>query len=296
MTNIALSQWKMKRLYRMPKNLLYTHRFFEDMCSGYTFSLGTQEGRQDFLTLEPATSRFANAYAQKYYNSNYEIERVFSSAIYSLLAYGKAYLYLIIDYPNTNDNEQKQSVMSADIVEYKGFPIRGFGYNNFCAKTYDEKIKMVRVDANALITLDLKDLGLRRNYFRKILKKINRYDITRNDFVTNGVEGYDFSLHARKNRIHLLKLTKNIGWSYGNDELSDSNILYRKIQMEKLQLRMLQYVVESVNDALSASLGEDSGKIVTHVKQRDYDQLWADYSKGNLTLHQLRAILFSHRQ
>lgn len=87
------------------------------------------------------------------------------------------------------------------------------------------------INEGVLITLDLKDLGFKRNYFKKLVKRLGKYDTTSASLeLINNEPSYDFGVHVKKNQEKLLREVKNIGWSFGTDGLSDSYILYKEIK------------------------------------------------------------------
>ena len=107
------------------------------------------------------------------------------------------------------------------------------------------------------------------------------------------IPGYDYQAHAKKDRINLLKTTKDVGWHLGPDGLSDSYILYRKIQRDKVKTMFLQYVIIQINKSLKAFFaGSNVGEMVLHLKNLDYQELWKNYSKGKITKTELTNTLF----
>ena len=112
--------------------------------------------------------------------------------------------------------------------------------------------------------------------------------------MTNNSDGYDFMVHSTKITLKKLRVLKDIGWLFDIDGLSDSYILYKKIQEDKLRFRFLNYIVEKLNYGFEDYLVDAGGKLVANVKEKNYDQLWEDYSDGKLTGTELTNILYSY--
>ncbi len=87
-------------------------------------------------------------------------------------------------------------------------------------------------------------------------------------------------------------MLKDIGWSFNTDELSDSYILYKEIQIEKLRIKILEYVIKQMNDCLNGFIQEKNcGKITVNIRERDYKKIWDDYSEGRMSTKKLTDLL-----
>ena len=103
--------------------------------------------------------------------------------------------------------------------------------NTFYYRSFSKEILSLDISEGVLITLDLKDLGFKRNYFKKLVKRLGKYDTTSASVeLINSEPSYDFGVHVKKNQEKLLREVRNIGWSFGTDGLSDSYILYKEIK------------------------------------------------------------------
>ena len=110
---------------------------------------------------------------------------------------------------------------------------------------------------------------------------------------SENTDGYDFNIHLKKKRLEFLKKTKSIGWSFGNDGLSDSYILYRKILQDKFRIKALNLIMDKINEGLSTCLHNESpGKLVAHIRNLNYDDIWEQYTKGKITVTELTNLLY----
>ena len=164
----------------------------------------------------------------------------------------------------------------------------------FYCKGLDGEIRKIELLFDGLIVLSLKDIGYKKNYFKNVLKHLGNFDITTsaNGLLTEVDLGYDFSEHEKHNRFKVLRETKKIGLHLGTEGLSDSYILYRKIQQDKLKLLILNYVIKKINHAIKALLKDQNvGEMAIRTKCHDYNQLWNDYNTGQITASELTRIL-----
>lgn len=294
-------QSRIKRKYPSPKNSIYSHRFFTDLASGYSFFLGKKGENRDFLTFEPNECKINNLLKEQYHNySSYDIEQIISRIAYSLMAYGKAYFYIHPEYSvkKVDDGTKTQILTSFDIGEIEGFiKKRTKEEIVFCRKGLNTEIKEIHMSKNQLVVFDIKELGFSKKFFPRILKKLSKCDITAKstDMITNDSDVYDFIYHSERKKLAELRAIRKIGWLFGTEKLSDSYILYKKIQEDKLRLRFLEYIVKKINDGLHGFLGDDTGELVAHVNRKEYRQLWNDYTEGKITGTELTNILYKQK-
>lgn len=280
---------KIKKIYRSPKSSIYAHRFFSDLSSYY--SLGSS--KQDFLSFAPNDCKLENLLKRQ------EIESTIRQIAYSLIAYGRAYLYLhpIYSVNAEDDGTQAQPLSSVEIGEIKGLIKKktSAGYL-FCGKCFDEKVEERHIVKNQLVLFDIKELGFSKKYFSRILRKLAKCDITSQstDMLTNHPEIYDFVYHSEKKKLAELKASKKIGWSFGTEKLSDSYIMFKKIQEDELKISFIDYIVRRINEGLHGFLGGDSGELVVHIDRKDYKDLWDKYLTGKITGTELSKKLYNH--
>lgn len=294
------AQNRMNKIYRAPMDSIYKHRFFEDLCSGYALVLGERSDRRNFFTFEPEDCKISKLIkGNDYYDLSYNLENIIHRIIYSLMVFGKAYVYISPEYTTILDDENKETTVltSVKIDEIKGY-IKKHNKTNitFSYKKYDGTISDIDMQRNQLIEFDIKELGFRKRYFVNIAKKLGKCDITllSTIMVEKNVEGYDFSVHAKKNKIQELRAAKDIGWLFGTDGLSDSYILYKKIQEDKLRINFLNYILEKLNCGFESFMDDTGGNLIAHIKKKNYDQLWKDYLEGKITGTELTNVLYHY--
>lgn len=289
---------RINRIYHLPKENIYKYRFFNDLSSGYSFILGETSKSGNFLTIEPINCKLSKLIQGKHpYDLSYDIEQVIERVAYSLMAFGKAYVYIKSEYTTgiDCDNIETKVLSSIEIHEIKGFvKKKKKTHVIFCCRGYNEATSDIEIQRNQLIVFAIKDLGYSKKYFTNILKKLGKCDITlfSTSMITNNLDGYDFSVHSKKSKLQELRALKNIGWLFNTDGLSDSYILYKKIQEDQLKLRFLNYILGKLNSGFENCIVDAGGKLVAHVKEKNYNQLWENYCDGKLTGTELINILY----
>lgn len=170
----------------------------------------------------------------------------------------------------------------------------------FAGKTYNGQRVKFSIDRKHLIILDLKDVGFRRKYFARLMKKMNHLDTTASDSALMGNSNrikYDFNEHNRMRQYKLLKLNKRTGWfgrERNNPHLTESYLLYRIANFKKIRFDFLQYIISQINIALKQFETDLSfeGRIVIEVPSVNYDEHFAALSKGIINTTQLGDIIF----
>lgn len=299
MINMFSTSNRIDRFYRLPKKSIYSDRFFEDICSNYSYILGGEDCQRKFLSFEPYDCKIAKLIEKKHnYDLSHYLESVINSVTFSLIAYGKSYVYITPEYvpSKKSDPNGTKQLSSLDIKEIKGIIKKESEPNHivFYYKEQSGTISKIKMQRNQIIIFDIRDIGYRKKYFSRILKRLAKCDTfsASPNMVTDNVDSYNFSAQAKKYKLLKMKATKDIGWSFGTDGLSDSYILYKKIQERQLKLRFLNYILKMLNFGLNRFVSDSKGNLIAHIKEINYDQIWMDYSNGRMTGAELSNILF----
>ena len=289
-------QRRIDRMYRSPESSIYSNRLFEDLSSGYSYSLGDKSDKHDFFCFNPKDCKASKLIKRNKYYSSYDLERMIDRIAYSLVAYGKAYLFIDIEYKADmkEDGSEVKTISAIQMRDVEGI-IRKRRSDNivFLLKAYNGTIKEITMSPKQFVVFDIKDVGYSRRFFGKILKKLEQCDVSSTtEMLVDKVEGYDFSAHRKNSKMRELRALRGVGWSFGSEDLSDSYILYKKILADELKIKFLEYILGKINHGIAACLGKDAGSIVAEIKRKDYRQLWKDYSEGKLTGTELTNILY----
>lgn len=294
MNNTRRIKRKLEKIYKPPIDNLYSYRFYSDLFSGYEFSLNEDKlSRRDFYKIIPNDNEIVGLFRNKiHYDFSYEFGQNIDRVLYSLAVYGKAYIFIKPEYDEqTGENGRSDKKLSViHIGEVKGIPKK----NKFYFKTFSNEISELNINEGTLITFKLSEFGYKRNYFKKLIKRLGKFDATTNSLeLINNEPAYDFSVHVEKNRKRFLREVRNIGWSFGTEGLSDSYILYKEIHMKLFKMQMLQIVLKKINHVISTEYIPDREfKIVASTSNIDYEEVWAKFQCGELTVSELSNIVW----
>ncbi len=301
MINPFITKKSVNKIYCHPINNLYSYKFYEDLSTGFSFILGEKYKGKDFFTFEPNRCMVANLLCTMgHYDLDHKIEQTINMAMHSLLLYGHAYIYLHPHYVQQESDENKkiptkQTISALDIGEIKGIIKQRIGDKCiFYNLGYNGDIIETELWTDGLISLNIKELGYKKKYFPNLIKKLGKCDVISSGLMTSeDTDGYDYNTHSKKKRLDFLKKTRSVGWTFGNDGLSDSYILYRKILLDKFRIKALNFIVDKINEGFSTCLHNESpGTLVAHIRRLDYDNLWSKYLKGEITVTELTNLLY----
>lgn len=273
---------------------MYSHRFYSDLFSGYEFSLNDNKlRRRDFYRIISNDNEIVELFrAQMHYDFSYEFGQNVDRVLYSLAVYGKAYIFIKPEYTEkTEENGREDKKLSAiHIGEVKGIPKK----STFYIKSFSNEICELNIKEGILITFKLKEFGYNRNYFKKLVKRLGKYDATSNSLeLINNEPTYDFNVHVEKNRKKFLREVRDIGWSFGTDGLSDSYILYKQIQLKLFKMRMLKIVLEKINQVVSTEYFPNKEfRIEASTSNIDYERAWSRFQCGELTVSELGDVIW----
>jgi hypothetical protein len=303
MSNLTMFQEKkLNRLYHHPVENTYSHFFFQELSTGLSSTLGNRSGSVAFFSFEPKGCEVERLYKKNMYSDfSNSMEQMIQRIIYSLMVYGKAYVYINPEYaiikPGEGKSEIERKILSVEVEEIKGIVKKKINDKViFLSKGFSGNILNRELVADGLISLNIRDIGYSKNYFTRMMKKLGKYDVSPTMTLSQELEGYDFSTHIKKNKIAELKITRGIGCSLGNSGLSDSYILYRKIQQDKFKIKAITYILRKINDGITKCLdNENSGKLMAHIREIDYDKIWKEFQTGEITVTEFANRLYEDR-
>ena len=298
MINPLITKAHILKMYNTQNNSIHRHSFYTNLTSLYSFSHEDEGAFKETIDIEPSGSILGKLLQNHYYSFNHDLTKTIGYILRAVVEYGKVYLEI---QKETIHEENGKDVICALKLKVLYGEIKWKTKYSYIVYVYNHELKRVskrKIPKDCLIVFDLKDIGLKRSTFSRLLKKLNKNDITkRSTRLLEEVPEYDFACHMNHADLQLLKQTREIGWTFRVDTLTDSHILYRKIKQEKLKIQMLDYILEKLNEGLCQSFCQDNctnefGEIVANIKRLDYDDLWSKYSNGELSTEQLSNSLF----
>lgn len=273
-------------------------KFLAVMSSGYQSWLGDKGYDGPFLTIEPESSEL-----NKLLSKNTEVvlfnsfEYAVTELLRDLVLFGRAYLLIHPEYITETDDDgiEHTELNSLEIGSISGYIKKQNDTSYiFCAVAkYDKSVHVDAIPKDLLVKLDLKDIGFSSRYFYRMIKILNKYDITMFPDFLHYCYGYNFTEHYKAVKLIEMKALKEVGWVDKENDLLKSYKLYNQIKMNKLRIQLLKYVVKKINEGLKSYLKEATdGELVPHIRLVDYDKRWCDYSNGKITLDQLQDLVY----
>lgn len=294
MNNMRSIKRKIKKLYGTPIKNIYSSRFLTDLFTGYSYSLSKDSNnRIDFFQIIPNDKEILELFInQDTYNFSYKLGQIIDRVLYSMAVHGKSYIFIKPEYIEKIDEEGNVNkvVNALKMDEVKGVLQK----EKFYYMPFDDGIHDISISEGTFITFDLKEMGYKRNYFKKIAKKIGENDLTSISWeLIKNEPTYDFKLHLEKNINTNLKLVKGLGWSLITEGLSDSYILYNQIQMKLFKIKMLNYVLEKINKALvDKYIDNKDFKIEASIDNLNYEDTREKFQTGEITKSDLSKIVW----
>ena len=285
-------QTRIKKAYRFDLKGIKSNRFIQDLSEGYKYSLGDRATDVFISVLPHGSDLEKKLLANHHFDLSYDLEQTIEHAICSLMCYGKAYVYIDAKYDHVGE-ESDIVLTSLKIGEIKGIiasrndsdiEFWGFGpLNNIYKNIYSTR---------GFIELNIKDAGYSCKSFKRIAKELEKCDITSSKLIFGETKGYDFKEHMLRNRIRELRLTRKYGWYLNGEDLSESQYLYRRIQLIRFKTHMIKYVLKCINRKLHAIEGIKSEEMIeASFRNVDYDDLWNQYTLGRVTTSELSKLI-----
>lgn len=238
-----------------PKNSLYGRMFLEDMCADFGIDFSpTFNNNNDFFEIYPKSSL-----VEKLLNSShssflrYEFYEQLSWDMHELIFKGKAYIEII---PMFSEQElvslKFEPLLANRVYKKKSKTI-------FSARDYSGEIIKKSISNNRILILDLKDMGIKRNHFKKILNGLSKVGTP--DFEWLNRKGITLKDYEDKQKVSAFKLVGKTYLSlkdYNNEHITRVYSMYRNVMHKLFRYRFLEYFLDRYNQVIS-DLGKQYG-------------------------------------
>lgn len=283
-------------IWESPRDMsgMYTHMLLEDFCGSYSVFFSPNWHDRHFYDIEPSSDPLKNILTlQEPWDLDRILDRFLSEITRILIEHRKAHVEIII----WKDNDG--SVKGISFKPLKPIiSITGIHKSLFISRQYSKNFCLYRIEHKRLIVFDLHDLGYSRQFFTRILKRINKRDITKvSDFTFNKNLEFDFTKYAENEDYQLLKNTKGIHW-YGrnssNQYMDSFYLVWREAKFRCLRKRIFDYLLDKINAALIPYRGLAcfSGKVIANCKNVDYSQEFEKLQNGEISVSQFSDKLY----
>lgn len=278
-------------------NNMFLHMFMEDMTHGFSYDFGSRDSYNDVFYTTSDKDKLLGKYLcyENYHYLDYDFEKILTSSLYDLIFFGRAYVECIL----LRDDK-------GDLVGVEFLPIKAkrllnfFKVSWFAGKNYEKKLSLFHVPNKHIVSYDLKELGYKRNHFRKRFRKLKKLDITGATKLTISPDmkkHFDFSVYASKKDRDKITVFSDVGWmgrDFDNKNVSESYLLYQRAKYLSFKWKMLQYLLKGINDCVKnfESVLNTSASITVTSSEQDYFALFDKYANEEITADELSNQLF----
>lgn len=225
----------------------------------------------------------------------YNFDQLLSRTLYNLMSAKKTYMEIVIS--KNNDGEiVGLSLDPFDAKKYATINETSF----FISKNHKKKYVYFKIPIRHYIEFSIKSLGLRKNYFKHLFRKLKKFDkYTAINFLVDDKmkSKFDSEIWIKKQDYDILHYSRKIGW-YGrnssNKLLSESYLLYRTVEYKLFRQKCMEYLLQTINKALKLISDEigASGEIIFAVPLLNYKQEWQRYINGEICASELSHIIY----
>ena len=243
----------------MKKNKLFSYKnmFLEDIARSIEFSVGLNRDYEDNIEVENIKGNFKEYFSYKHYSYlRYDFLREVSKLIVNIIQKGKAEA-IIIKY-----KDEKNIVKGMEIrVPYNKYKIYGLKNIYYIQKhntiNSSKKYYVTKRKKEEIISINSKKLHINKFKMKKILKKLQKDDITNTLLMLsqkNLLRYGEFEKIKEKYEIRRYRATKEIRWDVRNswpEFLNSPYILYRNVEFYKYIIKLLNFTINIINARIS---------------------------------------------
>jgi len=276
----------------------YQQMFLQDFCRNFSIDLAKNDSDGLFYDVLEEKSSLKHLLTFENYNFlKYDMDRVLSRIMRTLVFSGKAFVEIVLSTNNENN------VVAISLVPFEPIlSIHGVKSNYFVAIQGDGKPRFFKIEKRNVVTFQLSKLGFKRYYLRRFYKRLANFDILSTGDMSQSLQetGFDFTLWNNRREYKLLKASKKIGWhgrSTDNSYMGDAYLLYRAIQFKSLRKRCLDYFLEEINQSISVACKEIGidGTLIAKSICYNYKELIQKLKSGKINYSQLSNCVFNNK-
>ena len=274
---------------------LYVSTFIRDMTIHFSILLSQSFDRHGFYTIEAEDDTLKDLLSiDDYWFLEYDFDKILSSIMYNLIFANKSFVE--IAFSRNEENE----IVGISLFPFDAIKIASSkNHSWFVSRKPDKKISVFKLERNKYIEFNVKELGLRKNCLKRIVKKLKKINITASTkFIMDEKmkNKFFFDDFKKKQDILKLKYPQKIGWmsSADNSFLNESYLLFRLIKLREFQLKCLTLFIDKINTGINkiSDLTKASGTIKVADLFPRYEDEWEKYVKGKTSSSELSDIIF----
>lgn len=261
---------------------MHESMFRKDFCMHFSISLSQESGHhRKFYKIKAEGKKLENLL--EYDNHNfleYEFDKILATNMVDILDYGKAYVEIVRWY------DEELNLVGLSLKPFRN--TRQIHWNHkfyFRLKTINGQVIKGRIDDEDVIVFSAKELGYSKRYFRKLCRKMKRFEITNLQLSLDSNSGFDFDVYKKREEFELLKVGRDVCWlgrNFNNYYINEPYLLYLKIQELTLKTKLLNVLLNKYNQKL-CELGKKydfEGQIYFESKAKENEMLFNELMQG----------------
>ena len=274
---------------------LYASTFVRDITNHFSILLSQSVDHHGFYTIEAEDDKLKKLLSiDDYWFLEYDFDKVLSSIMYNLIFANTTFVEIAFSRNEANE------IVGISLFPFDAIKIASVkNHSWFVSRKPDKKISVFKLERNKYIGFNVKELGLRKNCLKRIVKRLKKINITASTkFIMDEKmkNKFFFDDFKKKQDILMLKYPQKIGWmsSADNSFLNESYSLFRLIKLREFQLKCLTLFIEKINAGINnvSAVTNASGTIKTTVSFPQYKNEWERYTKGEISSSELSDIIF----
>lgn len=262
-----------------------------DLSFPFSIDLSSREINDPFYGVESEDNRLDHLLRYDSFSYfNYDFDRILTQVMADLCYTGKAYVEIAY-VKDADDNIKGLDLIPFDAV--KLISLKGSSF--FVVKVKKNRFRILKIPTYRIAEFALKDVGLKKNYFKKLVRRLTRMDRNRSMDLLNDKkisQIYDYSKISNREELLMVKYPHKIGWlggDYQNKYRNESYNLYSHIKYKSFRKKCLEYMLGKINTGIENMCGVIGieGKIVVRESILDYEKEWEQYSNGEICTSEL---------
>ena len=274
---------------------LYASTFVRDMTCHFSILLSQSVNHRGFYSINAENDKLRDLLCfDDYLFLEYDFDKVLSAIMYNLIFANKTFVEIAFSKNDANE------IIGISLLPFDAIKIASSkNHSWFVSRKPNKKTTVFKVEKKKYIEFNIKELELKKNCLKRIVKKLKRINITLSTrFVMDEKmkNKFGFKDFMKKQDVLKLKYPHEIGWlsSTDNSYLSESYLLFRLIKQRGFQLKCLTHFLKKINDGLNniSDMTNAAGTIETTVSFPVYQKEWERYKKGEISSSALSDIIY----
>ena len=153
---------------------LYASTFVRDMTNHFSILLSQSVDHHGFYTIEAKDDKLKELLSiDDYWFLEYDFDKVLSSIMYNLIFANTTFVEIAFS------RNEAHEIVGISLFPFDAIRIASSKKHSwFVSRKPDKKISVFKLERNKYIEFNVKELGLRKNCLKRIVKKLKKINIT----------------------------------------------------------------------------------------------------------------------